>query len=195
MKTLAGALLLFGQRISTLHVYVESNALMTGLIRRVIPVLLLFPLLSACDEGLKPTPTYVPRGTVSGLITYHNWPPRDSLVDLRLVAFTQFPPLNIVSSVLNGVAVVYPSINDTALVPFYVDSLRYSFQTVAGHYAYLVVAQQFGADIMKDWRVVGQYDLDTNLAVPTAIDVPENGVVSAININVDFKNPPPQPFR
>lgn len=152
-------------------------------------------VVSACDEGLKLIPTYVPTGTISGLITYHNWPPRDSLVDLRIVAFTEFPPTNVIRAVLNGTAIVHPPIGDTALVPLYVDSLRYGFRIRAGHYPYVVVAQQFGHDVMKDWRVVGQYDLDSNLVIPEAIDVPENGLLSNINFNVDFKNPPPQPFR
>jgi len=167
---------------------------MTARTRRFISVLSLL-FFSACDEGLKPVPAYVPSGTLSGLITYHNWPPRDSLVNLRIVAFTEFPPTDIVFSVLQGIAAVYPSIGDTALIPFYVDSLRYSFVVRAGHYPYVVVAQQFGPDVMKNWRVVGQYDLDTNLAVPEAIDVPDRGVVKDVNINVDFTNLPPQPFK
>jgi hypothetical protein len=131
---------------------------------------------------------------MTGLITYRHWPQRDSLVDLRFVAFTEFPPQNIVSSVLNGVAVVYPPLGDTALIPFYVDSLRFDIPIRAGHYPYVVVAQQYDSIVTKDWRVVGQYDLDSNLTVPSAVDVPDGGVVSDINISVDFSNPPPQPF-
>lgn len=166
---------------------------MTRQLMRFMVVLFLF--FSACDDGLKPVPAYVPTGTISGLITYHNWPPRDSLVDLRIVAFTQFPPSNVISSVLNGLAVVYPPVGDTALVPFYVDSLRYGFRIRAGHYPYVIVAQQFGPDVMKQWRVVGQYDLDTTLTMPEAIDVQDQGVLQNISINVDFRNLPPQPFK
>ena len=55
--------------------------------------LLFFALLS-CDEGLGPSTqngVIVPSG-LTGLITFRHWEVVDSLYDLRLVAFTVFPP-------------------------------------------------------------------------------------------------------
>jgi hypothetical protein len=151
-------------------------------------------LFHGCDKGLVPTEPPPGPGALSGLITYASWPPPDSLFDLRIVAFRDFPPEGIVSSVLGGEAAVYPPIGDTALVPFFVDSLRYAFDLPSGRYEYLAVAQQYGPNLFTDWRPVGQYDLDTNLAVPTPIDVPPGDTLRNIIIHVDFANPPPAPF-
>lgn len=146
-----------------------------------------------CDEGLKPTTT-VPTGSFGGLITYRNWPVRDSLVDLRLVAFVVFPPRDIVGEILQGRAYVYPGLFDTSLVPFYVDSLRYTVTVPAGVYQYVVIAQQFGANVNADWRAVGQYDLDSDLAVPSPVVVAPDSMTNDVNIFVDFLHPPPTPF-
>ncbi|MBM2841901.1 MAG: hypothetical protein HW412_2429 [Bacteroidetes bacterium] len=151
-----------------------------------------------CDKGLNPSvprPAQIPMGQMSGLIRYQHWPPSDSLHDLRLVAFRVFPPTNIVNEVLLGRAIVYPSLGDTALVPFYVDSLRYLFSLPVGEYQYVVIAQQFGPTITTDWRAVGQYDLDSNFAIPSPVTILENDTALNININVDFRNPPPPPFQ
>ena len=56
---------------------------------------------SACDHGLKPTEEESSSITgISGLITYQNWPAPDSLKDLRLVVFKNYPPDNIFNEVL-----------------------------------------------------------------------------------------------
>ncbi len=152
-------------------------------------------LLSSCDKGLSPSaagPT-VSMGYMSGMIRYQHWPPGDSLVDLRLVVFRVFPPTNIVNEVLLGRAVVYPPLGGSAL-PFYVDSLLYEFSLPAGEYQYVAIAQQFGPAISTDWRAVGQYDLDSNLFIPSPVMIVENDTTYDINFNVDFTNPPPPPF-
>jgi hypothetical protein len=59
----------------------------------------------------------------------------------------------------------------------------------------VAVAQQFGPDVMSNWRAVGQYDLDSNLAVPSAVTVTERETVTGIDITVDFDNLPPPPAR
>lgn len=163
---------------------------------RVFWVFLAFLLLSGCDKGLGPsaTPaTPIPTGFMSGLIRYQHWPAIDSLHDLRLVAFRVFPPGNIVTEVLQGRASVYPPLGDTALVPFYVDSLRYHFSLPATRYEYVVVAQQYGSNAFTDWRAVGQFDLDSNFAVPSPVTIVADSMIEGININVDFSNPPPPP--
>lgn len=166
------------------------------MISRAIIVAVLGLLLCSCDKGLSPSTSApaVPVGFMSGMIRYQHWPPRDSLLDLRLVAFRVFPPTNIVNEVLLGRAVVYPPLGDSALVPFYVDSLRYKLFLPVGEYQYVAIAQQFGPAITTDWRAVGQYDLDSNLFIPSPVTIVENDTTHDINISVDFTNPPPPPF-
>lgn len=155
-------------------------------------------LAGGCDDGVKPPADGGGGGSTSpsafsGTIHYRNWPVADSLVDLRIVAFKVFPPGDIVSEVLQGRAVVYPPLGDTALVPFRVDSLRYVAPAAVATYQYVVVAQQYGPNILTDWRPVGQYDLDTILTVPSPVVVAAGDTTRNININVDFQHPPPLP--
>jgi hypothetical protein len=147
-----------------------------------------------CNQGLEPVEPGTAVSAVAGTIRYRNWPPPDSLLDLRIVAFREFPPGNIVASVLSGQAAVYPPLGDTSLVPFYVDSVRYGFALDPGTYEYVTVVQQFGQNLFTDWRAVGQYDLDTNLEVPSPILVPAADTLRDVNISVDFSHPPPPPF-
>ena len=157
--------------------------------------LLFFALLS-CDEGLGPSSQNVsgPPSGFSGLITFRNWQVADSLYDLRLVAFTVFPPGDIVNEVLQGRALVYPALQTSdILAQRGTDSLRYSINASPKMYAYVVVAQRFGPDLYNDWRPVGQYDLDTILTVPSPIVVAAGKFTPDIDISVDFANPPPPP--
>ena len=168
---------------------------MNRLYRVVLVCLLPMLLLEGCDKGLSPLapPSTAAAGYMSGLIRYQHWPSRDSLYDLRLVAFKVFPPSNIVNEVLLGRAVVCPPLGDTALVPFFVDLLRYQFTLPAGEYKYVVVAQQYGPGVTTDWRAVGQYDLDSNLVVPSPVTIVASDTTRNVDINVDFSNPPPPP--
>lgn len=160
--------------------------------RSVLPfsIALVF-VLAGCNEGLAPR---IETSGISGVIRYKNWPRPDSLVDLRLVAFKNFPPTDILGEIIRGNAFVYPPIGDTALVPFFVDSIRYTAPLPPGRYAYVVVAQRYGPNIFFDWRPVGQYDLDTNYTVPSPVVVFEGTLTRFVDINVDFRNPPPFPF-
>ncbi len=158
--------------------------------------LFLLATVCGCDRGLEPTGPSAGTGpsAFTGVIRYAHWPPRDSLVDLRLIAFRSYPPGDIVTEVSSGNAIVYPPLGDTALVPFYVDSLRYIVTGPPATYAYVVVAQQYGPNILSDWRAVGMYTHDPANAVPAAVTVPSGDTVRNVDINVDFSNPPPQPF-
>ncbi|RMG67950.1 MAG: hypothetical protein D6715_03550 [Calditrichaeota bacterium] len=149
-------------------------------------LLLLFYL--ACDHGLAPRPV----SGIQGTISFQHWPPADSLHDLRLVVFRSFPPTNVVLEVLSGQAFVYPPIDSTHL-PYFVDRVDYFLELPPGRYEYVVVAQQYGPNVFSDWRAVGQYDVDTD-SLPTPITVPEGQIVSPVDIQVDFKKLPIQPF-
>ena len=150
--------------------------------------------LMGCDHGLEPPKEYL-RTAIRGVITYNNWPPVDSLRDLRLVAFKDYPPTDIFNEVTSRQAIVFPPLLGGGL-PVNVDNFTYTMDLPAGNYAYLVVAQQYGINITADWRAVGQYDTTgTGLdSIPTAITVSENQILDSINIKVDFHNLPYQPF-
>ena len=159
-------------------------------------VLILAFFATGCDQGVDPFPPVDPSadGAISGIITYQNWPPLDSLFDLRIVAFRDFPPGDVVGAVLGGRAIVHPGLGDTALVPFLVDSLRFRFSLPPGEYRYLAVVHRFGRNIFSDWRAVGQYDTDSDPLVPTPVVVPAGDTLRGIAIPVDFVNRPPPPF-
>ena len=142
----------------------------------------------SCDSGLKPQPentSYV-RGTIKYINSTDNWPPVDSLKDLRVVAFKHFPPDNIIQEVLSGQAYYTNS-----SLPFYVDSSSFVLEIKDSpvELKYIAVAQQFGGII--DWLVVGVYS-DNNDSAKTLYV--EKGKNYQIQINVDFKNLPKQPF-
>jgi hypothetical protein len=166
------------------------------ILRVLSSFLLLAIILPACDHGLEP-PQENRRTAIRGTITYQNWPPPDSLIDLRIVAFKEYPPQDIFYEVVNGQAIVYPPISAAVGLPrnnleFY----DYTMDLPAGNYAYLVVAQQYGANITTDWRAVGQYDTTgTGLdSIPTSIVLDENQILDSIDIRVDFHALPYQPF-
>jgi len=159
---------------------------------------LLIAATLACCEGLTPPSEPPPVGTMAGVITYSNWDSAGALHDLRLVGFRSFPPTNLRDEVLAGRVFIYPplpALTDTTHLPYYVDSTGYTAQILAGTWQYIVVAQQFGPVRLEDWRPVGQYDLDTNLVVPSPITIMANETTWNVNIHVDFANLPPSPLR
>jgi hypothetical protein len=165
---------------------------------KVAFILVLIVSLPSCDKGLQPTSeTLAPpeTGAFAGLITFQNWQVADSLYDIRLVAFRVFPPGDIVNEVLQGRAVIYPSIGGDQLVTRNTDSLQYTVVAPAATYPYVAVAQQFGPDVFMDWRAVGQYDLDTILTEPSPVVVAVDDTLRDVDIHVDFANLPPSPLR
>src|ERR1043166_2340739 len=64
-------------------------------------VLLLSP---ACEQGLSPESLQHPTSTygIKGTVHFRNWPPQDSIVDLRVVSFKHLPSQNILDEVLQG---------------------------------------------------------------------------------------------
>lgn len=156
---------------------------------------LLCLVLTGCDDGLAPPATPPPStGTVSGVVRFTNWDSAGTVLDIRLAFFRVFPPNDIVSEVLGGRAVVYPALGAGALVTTGTDSIQYSLAVPAGTFQYVAVAQQFGSNIMTDWRAVGQYDLDTNLTIPSPVVIVADDTTFGVNINVDFSHLPPPPF-
>jgi len=154
-----------------------------------------FLIVWACDHGLAPpenTGPTKPTG-ISGTIFYKNWPPQDSVKNLKVVVFKNYPPKDILSEVINGNAKTFPE-DLTESMPYGVDTTDYLINLKPGTYAYTVVAHQYGDDIFNDWQAVGQYDLTPQDTLPTPITVITDSIIGGINIYVDFDSLPSQPF-
>lgn len=144
-------------------------------------ILVLF--LLACDHGIDPGKVDIvqKKNGISGTIYYQNWPPQDSLYNLKLVVYKDYPPENLMDEVVE----YYPEIFSENL-PYKVDSTTYIVELDTGQYEYIVVAQQYGEFIYFDWWVVGQYDTTLQDSIPTGITVLQDSIIPDINIFVDF---------
>ncbi|MBI1804468.1 MAG: hypothetical protein HY033_01415 [Ignavibacteriae bacterium] len=149
-------------------------------------------MFAGCHEGLAPasaSPTVSSYG-IRGVITFKNWPPADSVHDLRLGILQNYPVQDIPNEVLQGHA------RFTDRLPYGLDSVSYTLMLAPlppGRFPFVGVAQQFGPNIQTDWRVVGIYYAGGDTTKPGAVDIPPDSVVPSININVDFQHLPPQP--
>lgn len=147
-------------------------------------------VFTGCNEGLAPT-ELSDKTTINGIVIYKNgisdWPPADSIKDLRVAAFKNYPPNNIISEIISKNAYF------TETMPFNVSSSTFSLDIAdaPAEIKYIAIAQNFGE--LLDWRVLGVYTLSGDNSQPTPISV-KKGKTYNIDINVDFKNLPPQPF-
>lgn len=154
--------------------------------------------LCGCDKGLGPL------NEVSGFgghIRFHNWPPPDSVRDLRIVAFTDFPSDSggILQQLIAGRAVVYPQVGNKGL-PLFKDEITFTFTTEGtslqpGIYRYVVLAQQYGPNILSDWKPAAVYTLDPATFQPALVRVLLHKITPDIDLEADFHNPPPKPWR
>jgi hypothetical protein len=152
--------------------------------------------LSGCDQGLAP-----PLETkISGVVVFRGgqsaWPAQDSLVDLRVVFFQDYPPSNLIGDVLGGKAIFTSSLLNTSAPGGY-DSARFEIivpDPVPAQFRYVAVAQQFGSNIFSDWRAVGVFAPFDRRDTPTAIPLSTGSQIENIRIVVDFNDLPPQPF-
>lgn len=158
-------------------------------------------LFSGCDTGLGPL---TESSGFSGLIRFRNWPPADSVRDLRLVAMETYPTdsASILLALLAGRAAVYPAdLSSKGSLPKFVDSVAFSFTTKDGinlkvqQYGYIVVAQLYGPNSFSDWRPAGVYTTKPNSFEPAPLRVLLHRITPNIDILVDFHNPPPKPWR
>jgi len=169
-------------------------------IARAAALLLAFLMFwgAGCDKGLEPSNE--PSG-FSGIIRFKNWPPPDSVLELRLVAFEKYPSdtSNIIRALLSGEAVVYPPVGATGFAKF-VDSIPYVFSNDGAvikvtKYDYVVVAHRYGTNFLADWKPAGVYTTTPNSFDPAPVQVLLHRIVPDIDINVDFNNPPPKPWH
>jgi hypothetical protein len=168
---------------------------------KLFSIIIICLLITACDGGLAP-PQFQATVGFSGTVYFApgTWPPADSITRLLIFA-SQVYPLDS-AKVTNGLLSIppkiflYPSMNSS--LPFFVDSISYSFPVNSGTYKYLGVVQQVHSDLntygVKAFKVVGFYKDSIDHSQPGNIIVSDNSQVQGINIEVDFHNPPPQPF-
>jgi hypothetical protein len=166
---------------------------------RYLVLAILCLLLTACDSGLAPPPPLELGFSGTVYFTPGSWP-TDSLISLQIFA-SQIYPLDS-AKVYSGLFAspntifVYPSLSVS--LPFYDTTLSYSFPLHAGTYKYVGVIQQTSIDLagygIRVFRVVGFYKDSTNFSQPGIVEVNDTAWVKGINIDVDFRNPPPQPF-
>jgi hypothetical protein len=153
--------------------------------------LLLF--VAGCDKGISPT---VSKTGFSGKVYFMNAPDStDQILDLRVVAVPYYPidtSVNeLISKILGGI------IPFSSSLPLNVDSgfvANYELDVPAKDYHYIAVVQQFGINITHDWRVLSFYGFDSTSFVPKAVTVQSGEFLSNINMTVDFRHLPPQPF-
>ena len=161
-------------------------------------------IAAGCDGGLAPPPV-PPVTTLAGTIRYvggrTGWPRRDSVFNIRLVAFKSFPPTDLIGDIVNGRAYFTPAafVLDSTL-PLFADSARYALrlpeEQTPKRLEYICVAMLVDTvSIIRSssWRIVGVFTTSGNNRQPSAIDVTVGATMQA-NITVDFKNLPPQPF-
>ena len=167
----------------------------SGLAEPVFRAILFVSLFhfQGCDQGLSPesAATHGPVYGISGTVYFANWPPSDSVLDLRVVSFKNFPSQDIIDEVLQGRA----GYTET-LQPYGADSLRYTLllsPIPPGAFAYTVVAQRFGPNIRADWKAVGEYYANGDTSGPGIIIVPADSILPGADIRVDFRKPPRGP--
>ncbi len=153
-------------------------------------------VFSACTHGLEPLQVPSVQPGFGGTIYYVSpWPhpPADSVYDIRVVAFYDYPTQNIFTEVTNGGAKIYPPIG-AAGVRLFTDSLPYTFDLDSSStFQYVAVAMQYGPNVFADWKVVGVYGDSLDAGNRSSVVVPANTFVNGINIYVNFENPPPAP--
>ena len=167
---------------------------------RSIVLIILCLLLTACDGGLAPPPPVELGFSGTVYFTPGSWP-TDSLINLWIFA-SQIYPLDsakVYSGLFTNPSTIflYPGMNQSLPLSA-VDSIPYSFPLHSGTYKYVGVIQQVSLDLInrgvRVFRVVGFYKDSTNLSQPGNVIANNNYQVKGIDIHVDFRNPPPQPF-
>ncbi len=169
-------------------------------------------LLHSCDGGLQPPPPDPPPTTVSGVITYRggraSWPPADSVITVRIVAFKSLPTASsgIINAVLSRDAYFAPEalVLDSTLTKF-ADSTRYTIvigepvPEVLNYIAVVILVDPAAVTNTtalfnpRSWRVVGVYTTSGDNRQPSQLRL-RAGTDHRANITVDFRNLPPQPF-
>lgn len=167
----------------------------------VVIITIVIVFISSCG-GLDPTKEVVTPQTqlplVEGVIRYVGgktmWPPKDSVLEIRVVFFQKYPPdSNLVLAISTGEAFFTDTIqrfSDSSSFRLRRDEVN---KALPLEFPYVVVALRFGGNFFTDWRAIGVYSVENDQSQPLKISVDTLNTVK-LQIPVDFTNPPPQPF-
>jgi hypothetical protein len=168
---------------------------------------------SGCDKGLGPINE---SAGFTGTITLKNWPAsKDSVLNLRIIALESLPTpppgldpfAYLLNEWANGRGCFFPAgftgkgLMDSINVARYgVDTTLHYLCTEEGSnlrpglYEYVAIAQQYGPNVMAQWKVAGVYTVRQDAAVPEPVRVLLHRITTDVDFTVDFRNPPPQPW-
>ncbi len=148
-------------------------------------MLLLFG--QSCDKGLAPIPTSQ-LSSISGSIHFTGLP-KDSVKILALV-LVQPPAPFTAASLIAGF--------NTTVLPFVLSTISFSDTTYTitvkpdSTYHYLGVAQNYGYNLLSDWRVVAFAHDDLDSAQSFTLKAGEQRI--GVDLTVRFDSLPRQPF-
>ncbi|MCX6135843.1 MAG: hypothetical protein NTU47_18725 [Ignavibacteriales bacterium] len=150
-----------------------------------------------CDHGLEPPPNVTPGFGGTIYFGKGTWPAADSLVNLWLFASQLYPldSLKVFTGLFSDPPTIYLYPATDKNLPLFVDSVSYVFNLPPGTYKYVGVLQHVANDInASSLRVVGVYGTSDVPPLPIPIIVNENNFQAGVNVRVNFRKPPPQPF-
>jgi hypothetical protein len=168
----------------------EAIATLLQEMKRILLVAIAVTALS-CDHGLAPLPSVQPG--FGGIVSFekNTWP-ADSLVNLWIFA-SQVYPLD--SAKVFGGLLSSPATIFVYSLPFNVDSVSYTFNLPPATYKYVGVVQHLTNDFtIHSLRVVGLYGTNDVPPVPIPVEVNDRTFPTGIDMRVNFRKPPPQPF-
>ncbi|MFA7325547.1 MAG: hypothetical protein WC121_02715 [Candidatus Kapaibacterium sp.] len=144
--------------------------------------------LSSCDKGLEPPEAVQPATLNINIDFINDWPKRDSIYGLRVVAFKLPPSDNLISEILSGNA-QYKDLNNEYNVNY--KNIQFTYEELPIELKYIVVAWQYDS-LITEQRAIGVYN-NSNKNEPSSIKLINSDTVN-INIEVDWNDFPPQPF-
>jgi hypothetical protein len=147
----------------------------------------------SCNEGLSP-PKVDEATVIKGKINFtsglSSWPSLDSLKDLRIAFFQNYPDS---ANILNDFVTGNLTFTEDS-IPYFVESYEFIqiVKKVPVEFNYICVAQNYAG--LLEWKVIGLYSINDDNITPKKLIIDKEGIYNNININVNFNNLPPQPF-
>lgn len=160
---------------------------------KILTSLFFLILIASCQEGLQPPPAEQ-KSFIGGQITFvggsDNWPSDDSVLAVRVVAFKDYPPKDIMTELLSGNA--YFTMES---LPLFVDTASFSIEIPETPvvFEYIAVALQYTEELTSQ-LAIGVYTLSGNKSEPSPVQLQTGEKRNDIDIEVDFDDLPPQPF-
>ncbi len=148
------------------------------------------------DSGLV---EYYPTPALVGKIKFiSKVPPVDSLKSMRIGASPFYPLYSTFDSILTqgiltGKIPVTSTLNLEGLDSG--DVINFTFDLPPGEYKYIALLHQYGTNFLTDWQVISVYGSTKTIPNPKSLTLTQKGKIYDVDLIVDFKNLPPQPFK